>query len=499
MSHEMRNREAASFDVLHERNFMSTTSSFEDFGLKTTLQESIKKCGFTAPTPIQAEVIPHILLGKDIVAQAKTGSGKTAAFGLPSLHLISDQPKKAGLLVITPTRELAIQVSDELSQYGKHSGMYATAVFGGSSHSKQISSIQQGASIIVATPGRLLDLLQSKRLKGFQPSIIVLDEADEMLDMGFLEDIQAIFEFLPEARQTLLFSATMPDPIQKLARKILKEPVFVKTGTSGFNHQDIEHVFYAIDRYDREEAFLRLLTTYSPTKSIIFCRTKRGADDLSTSLMQRGFSAKSLHGDMQQQQRQNVTNAFRAGGIQFLIATDVAARGLNISDVTHIFNYDIPFKAEDYVHRAGRTGRAGKKGTAVTLGTANELRKLRRMLNCTSGEIVMKSVPNAHDLYNIQLQNFIYSIQKHAVRQEASDILKKIQEKMDGSTLTLSLLSLLLDKKEFAVYKDSPSHHKAHAYEDDAHPRERRRPSSGRKEFSGRPRERKNFSFQRRK
>ena len=429
-------------------------TSFKDFELSETLQEAIEKCGFTKPTPIQAEVIPHILAGVDVVAQAQTGTGKTAAFGLPSLELILERSSKEGMLVITPTRELAVQVSEELSKYGRSSGIKTVAVFGGDSSMRQIEAIQKGANVVVATPGRLLDLLESKRLKNFQPSIVVLDEADEMLNMGFLEDVQAIFEYLPKERQTLLFSATLSDPIQRLIRTILKDPMFITVGTTGFSHQDIEHIFYDLRDHKRETAFFRILHANNPTKAIVFCRTKKDVDDLSVTLSRMGFPVRCLHGDIQQSTRTQVTNAFKKGDVKFLIATDVAARGLDINDVSHIFNYQIPFGPEEYVHRAGRTGRAGKKGVAITLGTGNELRKLGRMLGPRTNEITIQTVPSSKQMYNLQLDAFTDAIAKQEVRAGVNDLLDKLHEKVDAEELVALLLSHLIDKEKLVQQEE---------------------------------------------
>lgn len=428
--------------------------TFKDFDLSESILEAIEKCGFTKPTPIQAEVIPHILAGVDVVAQAQTGTGKTAAFGLPSLELIRDRAPNEGVLVITPTRELAVQVSEELAKYGKGSGIKTVAVFGGDSSQRQIDAIQRGANVVVATPGRLLDLLESKRLKNFEPSIVVLDEADEMLNMGFLEDVQAIFEYLPKERQTLLFSATLSEPIQRLIRTILHDPLFVKVGTAGFSHQDIEHIFYDLKDHKRESAFFRLLLVNNPTKAIVFCRTKKDVDDLSMVLSRMGFPVRCLHGDIQQTTRQQVTNAFKKGDVKFLVATDVAARGLDISDVSHIFNYQIPFGPEEYVHRAGRTGRAGKKGVAITLGTGNELRKLGRMLGPKTNEIIVKQVPTSKEIHNIQVEAFSDSIAKQPVREGVSDIIDKLYEKVDAEELLALLLSYVMDKEKLSLQQE---------------------------------------------
>ncbi len=428
--------------------------SFKDFDLSESIQEAVAKCGFTKPTPIQSEVIPHILAGVDVVAQAQTGTGKTAAFGLPALELILGKPPKEGMLVITPTRELAVQVSEELAKYGRSSGIKTVAVYGGDSAQRQIDAIQRGANVIVATPGRLLDLLESKRLKNFEPSIVVLDEADEMLNMGFLEDVQAIFQYLPKERQTLLFSATLSDPIQRLIRKILKDPMFITVGSTGFSHQDIEHIFYDLKDHKRENAFFRLLLANNPSKAIVFCRTKKDVDDLTVILTKMGFPVRCLHGDIQQSTRQQVTNSFKKGDIKFLIATDVAARGLDISDVSHIFNYQIPFGPDEYVHRAGRTGRAGNKGIAITLGTSHELRKLGRMLGPRTNEITIQPIPSAKQMYNIQVETFTNSIAKQQIREGVNDVVAKLQEKVDSEELVALLLSYLIDKEKLVQQEE---------------------------------------------
>jgi ATP-dependent RNA helicase DeaD len=300
----------------------------------------------------------------------------------------------------------------------------------------------------------LLDLLESKRLKNYEPSIVVLDEADEMLNMGFLEDVQTIFEFLPAERQTLLFSATLSDPIQRLIRTILKDPMFIKVGSTGFSHQDIEHIFYDLKEHKRENAFFRILLANNPTKAIVFCRTKKDVDDLSITLSKMGFPVRCLHGDIQQSTRQQVTTAFRKGEVKFLIATDVAARGLDISDVSHIFNYQIPFGSEEYVHRAGRTGRAGRKGVAITLGTANELRKIGRMLGPKTSEIKILSVPTAKQMYQIQADAFTDVIAKQTIREGVSDLQDKLMEKVEAGELVSLLLSYLMDKEKLALQEE---------------------------------------------
>ncbi|HAL85970.1 MAG TPA: DEAD/DEAH box helicase, partial [Deferribacteraceae bacterium] len=354
------------------------TTGFEHFGLSAEVMHGIMECGFKSPSPIQQQAIPHLLEGKDMIGQAHTGTGKTAAFGLPSISRL----KKTGeveMLVITPTRELAMQVSDELYRYGKFADINTTTVYGGQSYSRQYERLRRGTPIVVATPGRLLDILSSGKVKNFTPSIVVLDEADEMLDMGFLEDIQKIFTFLPEDRQTLLFSATMPDSIRKLAATILKDPVHISVMNKEKTVRDIDQRYYVIEEQERDDAIIRLIDSFEPTRSIIFCRTKKEVERICTTLIGRGYSAKGLHGDMEQHQREEVMNSFRDGRIYTLVATDVAARGLDVKDVTHVFNYHMPFDSESYIHRIGRTGRAGSKGIAITLVTPQELRGLNRI------------------------------------------------------------------------------------------------------------------------
>ena len=331
--------------------------TFKDLGLKQPILDTLDKIGFTTPSPIQKEVIPLILSGADVVGRAETGSGKTAAFGLPSIQLMK-KTKEAQVLVITPTRELAFQVAEELNRFGKHRKSRVITICGGKSFRNQIDAFNAGAEIIVATPGRLLDLLTSKKLAKFRPTTVILDEADEMLNMGFFEDIEAIFTHLPKKRQTLLFSATMPKTIQNLIKEILEAPVFVKTSQ---DKKDISQAYYLIEEFERDHAIIRLFEGKQFVKSIVFCKTKKEVDRLTSLLSTRGLQAKGLHGDMEQNQRQRVTHDFRAGNANILVATDVAARGLNILDVTHVINYHSPFDAENYVHRIGRTGRAGQK------------------------------------------------------------------------------------------------------------------------------------------
>ncbi|MFW9619016.1 DEAD/DEAH box helicase [Sulfurospirillum sp. 'SP'] len=419
--------------------------TFESFGLHQDILKAITEAGFTEPSPVQAEAIPLVLQGHDIVAQAQTGTGKTAAFGLPTMSMIDANLNKVQLLVITPTRELATQVSDELYSLGRFCGIKTVTIYGGSSYSRQIGLIEKGASVIVATPGRMLDLLKNGKLPGFAPKMVVLDEADEMLDMGFLEDIEEIFTYLPKERQTLLFSATMPDPIKKLATKILHEPKFVSiTPKDSTTNDDIEQLYYVINEYERDDAMIRLLDALEPEKSIVFCRTKKEVDRLSTQLMAVGYAAKGLHGDMEQNQRESVIKAFRGSQIEILVATDVAARGLNVADITHVFNYHMPFDPESYVHRIGRTGRAGKKGTAITLVTPIEFHSMQRISKKVGSKMEHRIVPSLRDVKEHKLVKIAEDIKSAELNENASKLLAILEDEMDMSQIALKLLSNLL-------------------------------------------------------
>ncbi|MBN1839280.1 MAG: DEAD/DEAH box helicase [Campylobacterales bacterium] len=419
--------------------------TFESFGLHQDILKAVTEAGFTEPSPVQAEAIPLVLQGHDIVAQAQTGTGKTAAFGLPTMSMIDASQNRVQLLVITPTRELATQVSDELYSLGRFCGIKTVTIYGGSSYSRQIGLIEKGASVIVATPGRMLDLLKNGRLPGFAPKMVVLDEADEMLDMGFLEDIEEIFTYLPKERQTLLFSATMPEPIKRLASKILHEPKFVSiTPKDHTTNEDIEQLYYVINEYERDDAMIRLLDALEPEKSIVFCRTKKEVDRLSTQLMAVGYAAKGLHGDMEQNQRESVIKAFRSSQIEILVATDVAARGLNVADISHVFNYHMPFDPESYVHRIGRTGRAGKKGTAITLVTPIEFHSMQRIGKKVGSKMEHRIVPSLRDVKENKLVKIADDIKNADVNESASKLLTLLEEEMDMSQIALKLLSNLL-------------------------------------------------------
>lgn len=428
----------------------SKYETFEEFGFEKDILKGVKEAGFKVPSPIQQEAIPGIMQGKDVVAQAQTGTGKTAAFGLPAMNGIGDK-KGVSLLIIVPTRELAAQVSEELFRLGRYAGIQTAAVYGGQSISRQVEMIGRGAQVVVATPGRLLDHLRSRRLKNFEPSIVVLDEADEMLDMGFLEDIEAIFQFLPKERQTLLFSATMPPAIRRLAGKILKDPVAIDvTPKDVITNIDISQSYYVMEEREREEAMVRLIDTESPGKAIIFCRTKREADALSTTLTSRGYASKALHGDMEQRLRNDTISSFKKGQIDLLVATDVAARGLDISDVSHVFNYHIPFDPQSYIHRIGRTGRAGKKGLAITLVTPLEFKELSRIMKVSGAPIKYKEIPTIDEVKKSFMDELLSKLEEQEIRDEALEMLNLVNDAESLFEVASRALSALMDRKEIA-------------------------------------------------
>jgi ATP-dependent RNA helicase DeaD len=420
--------------------------TFDDLGLKKEILQSVKDAGFTTPSPIQAAAIPFILAGRDIVGQAHTGTGKTAAFGLPALNNI-DVRNGVGILVITPTRELATQVSDELFKYGRNIGAKTVTVYGGSSYNRQIDLIERGASVVVATPGRLLDILKKNLIKDFAPSIVVLDEADEMLDMGFLDDINEIFSYLPSNRQTLLFSATMPKPIKLLAERILDNPEFISITKGETTNADINQEYYVIEESERDDAIIRLMDSEKSKKSIVFCRTKSEVDRLSNVLSSAGYLANGLHGDMEQRQRETVIKGFKNNSVKVLVATDVAARGIHVDNISHVFNYHIPFDPESYVHRIGRTGRAGTKGKAITLLTPLEFKELQKIKVKVGTTMTHAFVPSKNDLRAINLKSIVTNIEDQKIYDEAHQILDMLKEDIDESTIMFKLVSMILDKQ----------------------------------------------------
>lgn len=420
---------------------------FSEFNFHEDIAKGVHIAGFKEPSPIQEQAIPIIASGSDMVGQAHTGTGKTAAFGLPMIDkLAKGEIERA--LVITPTRELATQVADELYHLGRFAGIRTLTVYGGVGYGRQIALIHKGVQIVVATPGRLKDLYKKGKIDVFNPEIVVLDEADEMLDMGFLEEIKEIFEYIPQNRQTLLFSATMPEPIKELASNILYQPEFLSVvGDDETTNNIIKQRYYVISESQRDEAIVKLLETEETNKCIIFCRMKREVDRLAEHLQALGFSATGLHGDLEQRDRETVIKAYRRGESKIMVATDVAARGLDVKDVTHVFNYHIPFDSQSYVHRIGRTGRAGKSGQAITLVTPEEFKELQRIQKEVGAQMHLATIQGGVELDDTGREYLAEQIRDIPVHNDANDLLNYMGD-MDKTLLLEKLISRLLEQEK---------------------------------------------------
>lgn len=395
------------YNVLNDKKRMEKLK-FSELKLIKPLIDSLTELGFEEPTPIQKQAVPIALGGRDLIGQAQTGTGKTAAFGLPMLNKLDTNNRAVQALVIAPTRELAIQVQEELFKLGKGQKARVYVVYGGSSIGKQIDRLRQNSpQIVVGTPGRILDLMRRKALKLNELQTLVLDEADEMLNMGFIDDIKDIITATPASRQTLLFSATMPKEIRALAEQFLTNPEHVKIEAKQMTADLIEQYFIKCRDDEKFDILTRLLDVQSPQQAIVFCRTKKRVDEVGRGLSLRGFNAELIHGDITQQKRTSVINQFRNGEIELLVATDVAARGLDISGVTHVYNYDITQDPESYVHRIGRTGRAGNEGASITFVTNNEMPYLRTIETLTRKQMLPMKPPTLKEAQQGQVQQLI--------------------------------------------------------------------------------------------
>ncbi len=382
------------------------TSTFQELGLSETTLKAIFALGYEEPTPIQTQTIPLMMSGVDVIAQAPTGTGKTGAFALPVIENLDTEIRAPQALVLTPTRELAIQVAEAFHSYGKFTKTSVLAVYGGQPIERQLRALKQGTQVIVGTPGRLHDHIRRHTLNLGQVHTVILDEADEMLDMGFKEDIEAVLKEMPEERQTALFSATMPRAIIELARRYMKDPQRIKIEAENLTVPQIRQTYYEVGKRDKFEVLMRVLDFETPTSAIIFCRTKKDVDELGERLAGRGHPAETLHGDLNQGQRDRVMGRFRNEQVELLIATDVAARGLDIEHVSHVINYDIPQGPESYVHRIGRTGRAGRTGCAITLVTPRERRLWTVIQQTTKTHIHRMQLPTISDVVGRRQEMF---------------------------------------------------------------------------------------------
>ncbi|WP_275420691.1 DEAD/DEAH box helicase [Fervidibacillus halotolerans] len=416
---------------------------FEELHLSASTLKSLKRIGFEETTPIQEQTIPLGLAGRDIIGQAQTGTGKTAAFGIPLIEKVNTKKKHIQCLVIAPTRELAIQVSEELHKIGYDKHVHVLAVFGGQDISRQIRALKKMPSIIVGTPGRLLDHINRGTIKLSNIHTVVLDEADEMLNMGFIDDIEAILEKIPEKRQTLLFSATMPEKIRQIAIKFMHNPETVKTKSREMTVPQIEQYFVKVDEREKFDALTRLLDYQSPDLAIVFGRTKRRVDELSEALSIRGYTAEGIHGDLSQAKRLSVLRKFKEGSIDVLVATDVAARGLDISGVTHVYNFDIPQDPESYVHRIGRTGRAGKTGMAITFVVPREMGYLRVVEETTKKRMKRMQVPSLAEAIEGQQRIIIDKI-INTIEENDLTLYRKAAEQLLQEQDSISIVSAAL-------------------------------------------------------
>lgn len=392
---------------------------FEALNLDPTLLEAVQTAGFEETTPIQAGTIPLVMAGKDVIGQAQTGTGKTAAFALPILNSLEMANQNVQALVISPTRELAIQTQEEVYRLGHFKKARAQVVYGGADIRRQIRSIKHNdPQIIVGTPGRLLDLIDRHALKIEHIKTLVLDEADEMLDMGFIEDIEKILTHVPNKHQTLLFSATMPAPIMRISEKFMDHPEIVKIKSKELTSDLIDQYYVRCKDFEKFDVMTRLFDVQNPDLALVFGRTKRRVDELSKGLQARGYRAEGIHGDLTQQKRMSVLRQFKSGDLDVLVATDVAARGLDISGVTHVYNYDIPQDPDSYVHRIGRTGRAGKSGMSVTFVTSNEMGYLRTIEQLTKKRMRPLMPPTDKQAFKGQLKTAVAEV-KRAIEDDA--------------------------------------------------------------------------------
>lgn len=437
------------------------TIRFDELNLDAKILRAVTDMGFEAASPIQAKAIPLEIEGKDIIGQAQTGTGKTAAFGIPLLQKIDPKNKKLQAVVLCPTRELAIQVADEIRSLAKYMhGIKVLPIYGGQEIVKQIRSLKDGVQVIIGTPGRVMDHMRRKTIKFGQVHTVVLDEADEMLNMGFLEDMETILSELPEERQTVMFSATMPAAIAEIAKKFQKDPEIVKVVKKDLTVPKVTQYYYEVKPKNKIEVMCRLLDMYAPKLSVVFCNTKRQVDELVLALQGRGYFAEGLHGDLKQIQRDRVMNGFRKGRTDILVATDVAARGIDVDDVEAVFNYDIPQDEEYYVHRIGRTGRAGREGKAFSLVVGKEVYKLRDIQRYCKTKIVPQPIPSIDDVTEIKADKILCQAEELMQDSDMNRLIDIIEKKVleeDYTTLDLAagLLRMIMGEDNEDIIEDS--------------------------------------------
>jgi ATP-dependent RNA helicase DeaD len=466
------------------------TVRFDALGLDNALVKSVTALGYEEATPVQHETIPLLISGRDVLAQAATGTGKTAAFALPMIQrLLAGKRRVTRGLVLVPTRELAMQVAEAAHKYAKGTHLCVVPLYGGASMPQQMRALDRGAELVVATPGRALDHLGRGSLKLSELEVLVLDEADEMLDMGFAEDIDAILEATPESRQTALFSATMPPRLRTIAERHLKDPVRIaiqREKAAAGKLPRVRQVAYIVSRAHKAAALQRVLDMESPTSAIVFCRTRVEVDTLVETLNAHGYRAEAIHGGMQQRQREAVMGRFRAAKADLLVATDVAARGLDISQLSHVFNYDVPSAPEAYIHRIGRTGRAGREGTAITLAEPREHRLLRSIEAATKQKIDVATVPSVADLRARRLDLTRATLRERLVLNDFDDVrvvVESLAEEFDVLQIAAAAVKLahvaLTGDSEDEPEVPSPSRERERRPDDAGRPRGGRREGPG--------------------
>jgi ATP-dependent RNA helicase DeaD len=427
---------------------MDQTLKFSDLGISAEILKSVEEMGYTQPSPIQTLSIPFILQGRDVIGQAQTGTGKTAAFGIPIIDLVDPDFNKPQAIILCPTRELAVQVEGEIQKLAKyHRAINSVAIYGGESIDRQIRVLRKGVQIVVGTPGRVQDHINRGTLKLDSVGILVLDEADEMLDMGFRDDIEAILQEMPKERQTVFFSATMAKPIMDLTRKYQTNPEIVKIDKKELTVSNIEQTYYEVKNPLKLELMARLMNVHNINLSVVFCNTKRMVDEITEGLIARGIAADALHGDLSQAQRDKVMGKFRKGHCKVLVATDVAARGIDVENVEAVFNFDLPLDEEYYVHRIGRTGRAGKSGKAISFVTGRrDSFKMKDLERYTKATITKMSPPSAAELIELKKAKFVKDVTEQVQKEEDNQIFEATIGQMLAEGLTLDQVAVGLIK-----------------------------------------------------
>jgi ATP-dependent RNA helicase DeaD len=437
-----------------------TPKLFSELGLSPELLKAIEKLGFEQAAPIQAEAIPILMQGKDVVGQSQTGSGKTAAFAAPAIEKVDVAQRTTQVLVLCPTRELAIQVSEEVHKLALFKrGLHALPVYGGQSYDRQLAGLRQGAHIVIGTPGRVMDNMRRGTLKLAAIKMVILDEVDVMLNMGFRDDIEVILQATPKERQTVFFSATIPRPIQQLIEKYSRDPQQVRIEQKALTVPTVEQVYYEVDRRFKIDLLTRLIDIHDLKLGIIFCNTKRMVDDLVDHLNAQGYSADRLHGDMTQMMRDRVMQKFRKSGLEFLVATDVAARGIDVDDVEVVFNYDLPYDGEDYVHRIGRTGRQGKSGRAISFASGREVFQIRNIERYTNMRIQRGQPPTANEVEEARAMVFLDKLRatlKGGEYKRHDRLIERLLEEGFASTDIASALIHQLQGGDAAPAKPAP-------------------------------------------